>query len=156
MGTSQQAYRISSNDVMGIIDFDPVIADLTPFIQAADMLITELCANANPPTGYSNDQLCIIETWLAAHFLAVRDPRYQSERMGNASASYQSMVGLNLGLTPYGQQAQFLDFKGGLAWIDKHISQGKRAVPSVTWVGSKAFNRWYGWPWRFLGIYNQD
>ena len=158
-------YRITSEDIEAIIDFDPSIEDLTPFIAAAEELVTELCAGtlnqpvsegfrnttATPWVPYTSNRLAIIETWLAAHFLAIRDPRYASESIGAASASYQQMVGLNLGLTPYGQQAMLFDTHGNLAWMDKHISQGKRARAGVAYLGTCrpfAQNR----IWRYVGV----
>lgn len=125
-------YRATEAKVKGVIDFDPSIDDLLPFIAAANELVTELCA----PAGYTPTRLAIIETWLAAHFLAIRDPRYTSERMGAAGATMATQIGLNMALTPYGQNAQVLDTNGSLAWIDKHISQGKRAKVSIMYLGT--------------------
>lgn len=155
------AYRIKSSDITGVIDFDPSINDLTPFIEAAEELVTEVCQNASALPGipsanqppYTAARLAIIEKWLAAHFLAIRDPRFASETTGPASASYQQQVGLNLGLTPYGQQAMLLDTKGGLAWLDKHISQGKRPRVGITWLGTPTVDRLVDYPWRFFGIF---
>lgn len=141
--------RATQDQVRAIIDFDPTIEDLSPFIDAASELVTELCApTAN---GYTEDRLTMIETWLAAHFLAIRDPRYASESIGAASVTLQQQTGLNLALTPYGQQAQLLDTKGGLSWIDKHISQGKRATVKFLWLG-KDRQEWYRFPWRYLSL----
>ncbi len=148
--------RILPSDVEAILDFDPSIPDLQPFIDAAEELVTEMCANAPVLPGgiaYSPGRLKIIETWLAAHFVAIRDPRYVSETMGAANVTYQSQVSLNLSLTPYGQQALTLDTKGGLAMLDRHISQGHRAQASITYLGTnirRKLNEAY--PWRFLGI----
>jgi hypothetical protein len=44
---------------------------LTPFIDAANMLVTKLCTSDD----LDDDQLEIIERWLAAHFYAIRAPR---------------------------------------------------------------------------------
>lgn len=142
-------------DVEGIIDFNPSIASLQPFIDAAHELVVEICQNAplvGTQTAYSTERLKQIETWLAAHFLAVRDPRYISESVGPASASTGQQMGLNLGLTPYGQQAMLLDTKGGLAWLDKHISQGKRARVGIVYLGTQR-QHWLDYPWRFFGVY---
>lgn len=136
--------RATPEDVKAVIDFDPSIEDLQPFIDAANELVTEVCAVA----GVSTNRLKIIETWLSAHFIAIRDPRYTSRSLGDASHAFQSQVGLNLGLTPYGQQAMLLDTKGGLAWLDKHISQGKRARVQVTYLGTDKSN----YPYRFYGL----
>jgi hypothetical protein len=98
------------------------------------------------------DRLTIIETWLSAHFVAIRDPRYQAETMGAASATYINSPGPNLALTPYGQQAMLLDSTGNLAWFDKHVTQGKRAKVGITYLGTRNPYRTDGWltyGWRF-------
>ncbi len=130
------AYRITDADVKAILNYDPSITDLTPFIAAADELVTELCQNAWQGPNYTEERLEIIETWLAAHFVSIRDPRYVSESMGAASVSTGMTLAQNLGLTSYGQQALLLDTNGGLAWIDKHKSQGKRSRVGITWLGT--------------------
>lgn len=120
--------RIDADDIAAVLDFDTSIDNLDPFIAAAEELVTEICASTGV---YSGDRLAIIETWLAAHFVAIRDPRYSSETMGAASATFQTQVGLNLGLTPYGQQAMLLDTLGGLAKLNFHTSQGKRGKVGI-------------------------
>lgn len=141
--------RIVAQDVINILDFDPSITNLDPFIAAAEELVTEICV----PAAYSVNRLAIIEAWLAAHFVAIRDPRYQSEGIGAANASYLQQGGLNLSQTPYGQQALILDTKGGLAKLDKHISQGKRAVAGIVHLGCNFRNlRWTNYPWRFFNL----
>lgn len=145
-------YRITEADVEGILDFDPSIEDLTPFIAAAEELVTQLSLT-DCGAAYSADRLRIIETWLAAHFLAIRDPRYQSETMGAASVTKAlGQMGMNLGMTPYGQQAMLLDTCGWLAWLDKHISQGKRGKVSVLWLGTNQRSL-VDFPWRFFGLF---
>lgn len=141
-------FRITPADVEAIIDFDPAVTDLLPFIAAAEEMVTELCA---PVPTYTANRLKIIETWLAAHFVAIRDPRYIEEHIGAASASVMNKVGFNLQLTPYGQQAMLLDTAGGLAYIDQHVAQGKRARASITWLGTRQ-NRWAAYPWRFFAL----
>lgn len=127
-------YLVQPTDVEAIIDFDPIISDITPFIAAADELVQEICVPVNYP---SPTRLFEIERWLAAHFLAIRDPRYQSETMGRASGSYVTgQPGMNLSATPYGQQVLLLDTAGGLARLDAHISRGKRATVGITHLGS--------------------
>jgi hypothetical protein len=175
IGPTPPACRCSAADVRKIIDFDPSITDFTPFISAANQLVTEICANSIPPWGegrqnayrpqgeaaqpgqsyfnpYDQQRLATIETWLAAHFLAIRDPRYASERLGQAAATYTTQVGMNLSATPYGQQAAFLDTHGGLAWLDKHISQGKRGQVGIVHLGSNRAKYW-GFPWRFYELF---
>lgn len=157
--------RTTANQVRAVILFDSSITDLSPFIVAANELVTEICAATEPnprcitpspgfgQTPYSEVRLTQIETWLAAHFLAIRDPRYAAETIGKASVVFQQQIGLNMGLTPYGQQAMLLDTHGGLAWLDKHISQGKRAKVGIISLKT-SFRGWYEYPFRFYGLFN--
>jgi hypothetical protein len=142
--------RTTAEAITSIINFDTSITDLTPFIESASELVTEICEATGE---YSEARLELIERWLAAHFVAIRDPRYVSQQIGQAANTYQQKVGMNLSLTPYGQQAMMLDTKGGLAWLDKHIASGKRAVASVAWLGNCNSRRITEYPWRFFGIF---
>jgi len=125
--------RTSSSLVEGIIEVDSDIS-LTPFINAANLLVTQCCTNLS--SEYTSDQLTEIETWLAAHFYTVRDMRIVSEKAGDVSAKYQSKVDIGFNTSHYGQMAMRLDFKGGLAALDKKTSQGKRKPVSVNWLGT--------------------
>lgn len=176
IGPTPPACRCSAADVAAIIEIDPSILNLTPFILAANQLVTEICANTVPPFGqsrqnsyrpqgeaaqpgqafyqtYDNDRLKAIETWLAAHFYAIRDPRFAAQTMGRQSATYQNQVGLNLSQTPYGQQAKILDTHGGLAWLDAHLSQGKRGQAGIVYLGSRRA-KYQTYPWRFYQIFD--
>lgn len=141
-------FRTTPADVKGIIDFDPSVQNLSPFIEAANQLVTEICA----PAGYNADRLRIIETWLAAHFVAIRDPRYVAENMGAAGASYQQKVGFNLQLTSYGQQVMVLDTAGGLANLNNSIAAGIRPKIGITWLGSTPLERRVRFPWLFYNL----
>ena len=76
------AVRITNDEVEAIIEVDTNIS-LTPFIAAANSLVTQCCTNLN--TDYEDDQLVLIEMWLAAHFYTVRDMRVEQERAGSIS-----------------------------------------------------------------------
>lgn len=121
--------RTTSVLVGGIIELDPAI-DLAPFILAATTMIDDIADDS----GHSSDRLQLIETWLAAHFYAMRDPRQTSEKAGPVAASYQSKVDLHLRLTHYGQMAMSLDSSGLLA----AMSNGTRG--SVVWLGTPLEN----------------
>lgn len=111
------ANRVTDEMVAEIIDYDSTnITDLTPFINAAHEVVDGLLSGE----GYSSDLLTEIERWLAAHFLAIRDPRPKTEKTDGAATTYYGRDGLNLDATPYGQQAKVLDMNGVLA------SAGKR------------------------------
>jgi len=121
--------RTTDELVEEIIEVDSTIS-LTPFIAVANELVTELCTDSD----YSSSRLLLIETWLAAHFYAIRDPRIESEKAGSVSEKRAIKIGLNLQQTTYGQQAMLLDTSGNLAALNKGMDTGKR-TPSVTWAG---------------------
>lgn len=169
-------YRITSTHITQILDFNPTITNLTPFIAAAEQLVNRVCGGSSVPTSddevaepyapnyqvapssispviYSKEELINIETWLAAHFVAIRDPLYTSQSLGPASGALLRQGGMNLGQTPYGQQAMLLDMNGGLAWLDQHISRGQRTKVGITYLGTNKRAGWYGgYPWRFYAL----
>jgi len=120
--------RTTAANVQKIISHDSAITDLDPFIDTANELVTEICGDS----GYTDTRLELIERWLAAHFLAIRDPRYESKKIGSAQGKYRSKVDFNLSLTHYGQQAQMLDTAGGLSTLSKRPRES-----SVTWLGEE-------------------
>ena len=69
--------------------------------------------------GLSDALLKEIERWLSAHFIAVRDPRRKSEKLGDASEAYFGNADMGLDFTPYGQQVKVLDSTGILAGLGK-------------------------------------
>jgi hypothetical protein len=126
--------RTTPELVRGVIEVNDEI-DLDPFISASNKLVTARCSDA----GYDTDLLQEIETWLAAHFYAIRDPRTTFEGVGAAQLSYESKVDIGLKVTRYGQQAMRLDYAGGLASLDNtlnkittNLTERKR----ITWLGS--------------------
>jgi hypothetical protein len=125
------ALRTTTELVGGIVGVDDSIS-LTPFMNAANELVTEVCNYS----GYSATRLQMIETWLSAHFYAMRDPGVApvSERAGGVGANYQSQVGLGFDVTHYGQQAMRLDTHGGLAALNIKINRGAQA-PGMNWLG---------------------
>ena len=124
--------RTTKAEIEKIIELDATIKNLTPFITAANELVTEFCSDS----GYTDARLLMIETWLAAHFYAMRDPRTTSESAG-VSVSYQGSVGLNLQLTHYGQMAMVLDTAGGLAAHNKDTTNGRKKAIGVSWLGAE-------------------
>jgi hypothetical protein len=123
--------RTTSEAVGNIIELDSSIS-LTPFIEAANALVTECCSEDD----YDVTRLELIERWLSAHFYAIRDPRNTSESAGPASKSIETSVSLGFDVTRYGQMAMRLDTKGGLAALNKRTldGQGSRRV-SMSWIG---------------------
>lgn len=120
--------RTDAAAVGGIIEVDPEI-DLTPFIDPANQLVTELCVGK----GHSDERLEMIERYLAAHFYTLRDPRNVMERAGDVQEIRQSKVDLFLSTSHYGQMAVSLDTSGSLATLNNpRITR----VASVTWLGT--------------------
>lgn len=126
--------RATSNLVEGIIEVDSNIS-LTPFINAANALVTECCTDLDED--YTDAHLIVIETWLAAHFYSVRDMRVELEKAGSVSEKFQSKVDLGFKTSHYGQMAMRLDWQGGLARLNEQIEKGLKRTPSVSWLGKE-------------------
>jgi hypothetical protein len=141
------ATRATVDEVLAVMDFAPGVDDITPFVEAADELVTEMCA----VVPYSATRLKLIEIWLAAHILAVRNARVQSEQLGEQMVTYATFQ-QGLGQTSYGQQALMLDTHGGLAYIANHVAVGKRAKAGVAWLGTPQTPLQTPQSWRFQGL----
>jgi len=129
------AVRTTDAEVEAIIEVDENIS-LTPFITAANQVVTDNCTDYDDE--YSADKLILIETWLAAHFYTVRDMRAESEKAGSVSEKKQSKVDLGFDTSHYGQMAMRLDNLGGLAALNEKIKMGTFSPVSVTWLGTEA------------------
>lgn len=105
--------RVTEAEVREIIDVDEGIS-LAAFIAAANLTITAQMTGS----GLAVATLKELERWLAAHFVAIRDPRTSSESIGGASISYTvPKLGAGLDSTPYGQQVKLLDSTGILSTV---------------------------------------
>ncbi len=124
--------RTTIDLVEGIIEVDSSII-LTPFIDAANMLVTRCCTNLTED--YTAAELVIIETWLAAHQYTVRDMRAERERAGTVEEKFQSKVDVGLSTSHYGQQAMILDYHGGLANLNQQLKNGIIRTPGVSYLG---------------------
>lgn len=122
--------RTTDECVRGIADVDPNIL-LGPFIDMASVFVSRMqsCASDRGYT-YTEDELRVIETLLAAHLYSIRDPRVTSEGTERAQASYEvGKQGEGLRSTDYGKQAASLDGSGCLT----AMSSGARA--QFFWLG---------------------
>ncbi len=110
--------RTSEAEMEKLVDIQT--SDVTPFIAAANALIDQYVA---PTTGLDSDGLARLETWLAVHFLQVREPPTKSESVngggGGVSESFALDVGKYFEATIYGQQAMLLDDTGQLKALNK-------------------------------------
>ena len=94
--------RTTDSLVEGIIEVYTGIT-LTPFIDAANMLVTKCCTDLT--VDYTAAELVVIETWLSAHFYTVKDMRAEMERAGSVQEKVQSKVDLGFDPSHYGQMA---------------------------------------------------
>jgi len=128
------AARTTDANVRLIIETDPNITDLDPFIVMANELVTECCGDA----GYSSTRLEMIERLLAAHFYTLMDPRVAAEKAGPVSSNYKFTTELGFNNTHHGQAALRLDTEGGLAALEKSVVDGGSRMVSLTWLGTEA------------------
>ena len=103
---------VTDAEVKTIID---TTIDTSAFITTADIIVSENLASA----GYTDARLKQIELWLTAHFVCQWDKRVSSEKIGDASNTYEGKTGMGLDSSSYGQQVKLLDTQGILANMDK-------------------------------------
>ena len=154
---SSSSWRTSIALVQGICITDPILVGvdglgLTPFIDAANGLVTAVCAipipqnhplQGMPP--YTVDWLTQIETWLSAHFYTILDPQAASEAAGGVSTGYWGSVGLDLRQTRYGEQAIILDYFNFLGALQKRATDGTVPRPGIISLASRR-RRGFGGP----------
>lgn len=124
--------RTTDAKVRDIIEVDPSITNLAPFITAAHGMVEEHCK------GISELAAEDVETWLAAHLITIRDNRASSEQAKGVGQSFQFKIDLGLSCSMYGQTAMALDPTGMLARWNALILSGKATQKaSVVWLGVK-------------------
>lgn len=92
--------RTTEAEVKKIIDTE--VSDIQPFIDTANAQVNEYLTNQ----GLSSTILTEIEKYLSAHYVTLRDPRVNSEDIGDASFDYDRNA--------YKEQALSLDSTGKL------------------------------------------
>ena len=105
--------RATETEVKQIIQTSLTLEEVTPFLRTANVVVTDTLSSE----GYGTDTMKQIELWLAAHFLAIRDPRRARRKIGGGDDTYQGKTGFGLNHTSYGQQVMLLDHHGVLAAI---------------------------------------
>ncbi len=105
--------RVTSEQVIEVISTTLSNEQVNAFINMSHTLVDARLANC----GLSDALLMQIELLLAAHFVALRDPRPQQEKFDEYSVTYQGTSGQGLSATQYGQQALALDVSGRLAGL---------------------------------------
>lgn len=132
------AQRTDEELVGAIIEVDDG-DDLAPFIADASLIVDDLEAAADP--ALSGAKLARIETWLAAHFYAIKRPRLSGSRVDVIDDRYDPLkVDLGLDLTKYGQQAKLIDTSGYLAALNATTTPppdaGPFRTPTASWLGT--------------------
>ena len=107
--------RTDQATVSKVIEVDDDIWD-DVFVTTASVLVDRL-VSVNDDATITDDIFTNIETYLAAHFYALRDPQYQFKSTGKAQATFQGQTGKGLDLTWWGQTAKVLDPTGLLESI---------------------------------------
>lgn len=125
------AVRTTAAAVGEICEVDATIS-LTPFIEAANALVTEYCASV---TTYDATRLELIERWLSAHFYKMRELQVAMQKAGDTSESFTSQVALGFDNSTFGQMAMRLDSNGGLASLNEQSKHGGAATVGVQWGG---------------------
>lgn len=103
-----------TNSVRSIIGDEYPSVDLTPFVNAANLIITEDMASS----GLSQARLDLIASYLGAHFamLTLEHGQVTFSKTGDSAEYYGWKSGsTGLQLTRYGQTALSLDSSGTLA-----------------------------------------
>ena len=112
------SYRVTGAEVKEIINTSLTVDEVNPFIAGANALITGKCSST-----YTATELKELERWLAAHFVAVRDPvksAYTRQSIAGGPAQDYQLTAKNpvgLATTAYGQQVLILDYENTLAGI---------------------------------------
>lgn len=115
------ANRVTATEVRVIFDASSDITDaiVTSHIDIANDLVTGSLSSS----GLSSTRLANIELYLAAHFLALRDPSrgmVEAEWVSSeAKVDFSSDFGQGLKSTHYGQQVLLLDTSGTFANLGK-------------------------------------
>jgi len=107
------ANRVSHEEL--ILVFNTDIADTTPFITTANLIVTDKLDSE----GFTAAHLKEIEKYLAAHMASLMDQRIAQEKTAEAAVTYQGQTGLGLDGTKYGQTIKMLDTTGILASMGK-------------------------------------
>ncbi len=106
---------VLSTDVQAVGSFD--VTDFDPYIAAAHTVVETLLLNLN----LSDDLLKLIETYLAAHFTALKDPRVRQVAMHSANITYAlPAMGAGFAGTIYGQTALALDYTNTLSSLGRN------------------------------------
>jgi len=126
--------RTTTSRVCGVMDTTLTEDEVAPFVETANLMVTAYLAS----TDQTADALREVETYLAAHFVSLRDRLVKSEAAGGVRFDYQGETGMGLDSSHYGQTAKLLDGSGVLKEID-----GKTRITWKHRAGSERTNTDY-------------
>ena len=135
--------RTTEEDVQAICEVEEDV-DLTPYIEMANELVTEVCEPVlrDGLPFHSEARLTKIETLIAAHFYrCLWDQATTQEGVGSLQTSFEGKVDLRLQVTKYCQQAMVMDTSGALAALNNSLGSAMTDLPGagrrirVTWLG---------------------
>ena len=120
--------RTTDAEVKEIISLT-TLTDTTPFINTANILVTQHLGNSN----ISSALLEEIEKYLAAHLVALHPDERQvtKQKIGEAEDTYAGNFGTQLDFTQFGQMVKTLDYTGTFAGIgsNNYVTIGVINVP---------------------------
>lgn len=116
--------RATEAEVNDIISTTLTLEEITPFLRTADTIVDNTLSSEN----YGTETEKQIVIWLAAHLVAIRDPRKSRTKIGDGDDTYQGKTGMGLNHTSYGQQVMLLDHHGVLAAISSSKRPAKVEV----------------------------
>lgn len=108
---------VTADDVRSVYSEIPPDKDVSAAIAAANVLVQASLVDTGCGATYSNEQLKLILTWLAAHIWQVSNGVITSISAGSASESYQMSTDFFLKGTLHGQNAMLLDTQHCLAQL---------------------------------------
>ena len=115
-----------------IIQYDSTnVPDPQLMIDSASLMVTNVIGTA---LDVSTAEL--VERYLAAHLIAISDPRIQSEQVKTIQASYQVRLSDGLGITHFGSTAMMLDSSGKLAVWNNKVVKGMVKF-DLFWAGKE-------------------
>lgn len=133
--------NITADDIRSVYSEIPPNKDVSAAIASAKMLVQTSIIDSGCGATYTNDQLKLILTWLAAHIWQVSNGVISSISAGSASESYQMSTDFFLKGTLHGQNAMLLDTNHCLAQLmaDTDLAlQGRQSfLPGMTAVHSR-------------------
>jgi hypothetical protein len=109
---------VAPDDIRLLKDTALKDAELSQFATQSHVLVSETI----PSGALSEARLTIIEQYLAAHLVTLRDRELSSEHVGSATTSFGGQTGMHLDFTSYGEQVMWLDSSGSFAELNREAT----------------------------------